>query len=77
MIKKDYQNWRNIYVLPFKTMAIIASFFFFHSYECLLIQTKNAFDKILSLSLDLGSLKINTYCVRRNQFCKGLLEGLT
>jgi hypothetical protein len=28
-MKENSQNWRNIYVLPFKTMAIMASCFFF------------------------------------------------
>jgi hypothetical protein len=51
---KEKSNWRNIYVLPFKTIAIIASCFFFHSYKCQRIQTKNQFDKILSLNFDLG-----------------------
>jgi hypothetical protein len=40
------------------------------------IQTKNPFDKILSLNFDLRPLKMNTYCVRLNQFCKGLSKGL-
>jgi hypothetical protein len=47
--------------------------FLFHSYECEGIQTKNPFDKILNLSFNLGALKVNTYCFRRNQFCKGLI----
>jgi hypothetical protein len=34
--------------------------FFFHSYECQGIQTKNSFDEILSLSFDLGPLKMNS-----------------
>jgi hypothetical protein len=34
-----------------------------HSYECQGIQTKNSFDKILSLHFDLGLLKVNTYGV--------------
>ncbi len=46
----------------------------FHSNECQGIQTTNPFDKILSLSFNFGPLK--TYCIRRNQFCKGLLKGL-
>jgi len=69
--KKNNQNWRNIYVLPFKTMEIMASCFSFHSYECQGIQSKNSFDKILSLSFDLGPLKVNTYCIKRNQFGRG------
>jgi len=77
MMKKNNQHWENIYILPFKTMAIMAScFFFFHSYDCQKIQTKNLFDKILSLSFDLGPLKINTYCIKRDQICKGLSKGL-
>jgi hypothetical protein len=37
-------------------MAIMASFFF-HSYECQGIQTKNPLGKILNLSFDLEPLK--------------------
>ncbi len=69
---KNSEDWRNIYVLQFRTMAIMASWSFSHSYECQGIQTQNPFDKILSLSFDLGPLKMNTYCVKLNQFCKGL-----
>jgi hypothetical protein len=36
----------------------MASCSFFHSYECQGIQTKNPFDKILSLSFDLRPLKM-------------------
>ncbi len=48
---------------------------FFHSYECQGIQTQNPFDKILSLIFDLEPLKVNTYRIRKNQFCKGLSKG--
>jgi hypothetical protein len=48
---------------------------FFHSYECQRIQTKNPFNKILRFNFDLGPLKMNTYCIRRNQL-KGLSKGL-
>jgi hypothetical protein len=41
-----------------KVMEIMTSFFF-HSYECQGIQIKNPFDEILSLSFDLGPLKVN------------------
>jgi hypothetical protein len=40
---------------------------FFHSYECQEIQTKNPFDEILSLSFDLGLLKVN----KKTKKCKG------
>jgi hypothetical protein len=63
--KKTNQNWINIYVSPFKAMAIMASCCFFHSYECHGIQTKNPFDGTLSLSFDLGPLKINTDSIRQ------------
>jgi hypothetical protein len=66
------QYWKNIYVLLFKTMAIMAKLVFAHSYEYQGIQIKNPFDKILSLNFDLGPLKVNTCCVRLNQFSKGL-----
>jgi hypothetical protein len=74
-MKKNNQNWRNIYVLPFKTMVIIAILFFFHSYECQRIQTKNPFDKIFSFSFNLGPLKVHIYCIRKNQFGKRLSKG--
>jgi hypothetical protein len=48
----------------------------FHSYECQGIQTKNPFDKILSLSFDLRPSKVNTSYIRLNQFCKRLSKGL-
>jgi len=73
---KNNQNWRNVHVLPFKTMPIMAKLVLSHSYECQGIQTKYPFDKILSLSFNLGPLKVNTYCVILNQFCKGLSKGL-
>jgi hypothetical protein len=38
---------------------------FFHSYECQRIQTQNPFDEILSLSFDLGPLKVNAYGIRQ------------
>jgi hypothetical protein len=38
---------------------------FFYLYECQRIQTKYPFDEILSLSFDLGPLKVNTYGVRQ------------
>jgi len=39
------------------------------------MQTKNSFDKILGLGFDLGHLKVNTYCIRKSQSCKGLSKG--
>jgi hypothetical protein len=39
------------------------------------MQTKNSFDKILGLGFDLGRLKVNTYCIRKSQSCKGLSKG--
>jgi hypothetical protein len=74
--KKNIQNWRNIYVLLFKTKDIMASCCFFHSYQCQGIQTKNSFDEIFNLNFDLGTLKMNTYCVKRNQFCKRLYKKI-
>jgi len=43
-----------------------------HSYVCQGIQTKNSFDEILSLSFDLGPLKVNNNESNMSQFCKGL-----
>jgi len=70
--KKNYQNWINIYVLPFQTMTIMVS----HSYVCQGIQTKNSFNEILSLSFDLGPLKVNNNESNMSQFCKGLSKWL-
>jgi hypothetical protein len=39
------QNWKDFLKKPFRTMAIMASFFF-HSYECQGIQTKISLGKI-------------------------------
>jgi hypothetical protein len=70
---KNNQDWKNIYILLFKAMVMMASLSF--SSECQGIQTQNPFDKILSLNFDLGPLKVNTYCVKLNQFSKGLSKG--
>jgi hypothetical protein len=47
-----------------------------HSYEYQRIQTKNPFDEMLSLSFDLGPLKVNSNVLNKSQFCKGLSKGL-
>jgi hypothetical protein len=49
---------------------------FFTRHLCQGIQTKNPFDKILSSNFNFGPLKTNTYCIKLNQFCKGLSKGL-
>ncbi len=74
--KKNNKNWINIYVLSFKAMVIKANYCFFYSYECQGIQTKNAFDEILSLNFDLKPLKVNSNVLDMNQFYKGLSKGL-
>jgi len=33
---------------------------------------KKSLDEILGFDFDLKELKVNTYYVKRNQFCKGL-----
>jgi hypothetical protein len=67
-MKIKSHNWRNIFVLPFKSMATM-SHLFFHSHECQKIQTINPYDKILNLNLNLKPLKVETYCIKRNEFC--------
>jgi hypothetical protein len=57
---------------PWQSWQVI----FFHSYECQKIQIKNPFVEILSLSFDLGPLKMNNNASKRSQFCKGLSKGL-
>jgi hypothetical protein len=54
--KKNSQNWLNVYVLPFKNYDNHGMLLFFHSEESQRIQTKNPFDKILSLNFDLRPL---------------------
>jgi hypothetical protein len=67
---KNIQNWKNIYVLSFKTMDIMASCFFFIHMNVKGFKPKIKLVKNFNLSFDLGTLKVNTYCVRRNQFCR-------
>ncbi len=45
-------------------MAIMASYCFFIQMNVKEFKQKNPFDEILSLSFDLGPLKMNTYGVR-------------
>jgi hypothetical protein len=58
---KNSQKWRNICVLPFKTMAIMAT-----CSILIYMNVKEFKPKIhlikLSLSFNLGPLKVNTYC---------------
>jgi hypothetical protein len=56
-------------------MAIMGSVFF-HSYEYQGIQTKNSFDEILSLSFDLGPLKVNTYGIKHESILQGTIKGI-
>jgi heme/copper-type cytochrome/quinol oxidase subunit 4 len=49
--KKNSQNWRNIYVLPFKAMTIIASFLFFIHMNVKEFRPKINLIKILTLIL--------------------------
>jgi hypothetical protein len=72
---KNSQDSRNIYVLPFKTMVIMASWSFLIHINVEEFKTKNPFDKILSLTFGSRLLKVDTYCVKLNQFCKGLSKG--
>jgi hypothetical protein len=48
----------------------------FLSYECQRTQSKNSFNPILSFGFNLGNLKIYIYCIRNNQFCKGISKWL-
>ncbi len=53
----------------------MANLFFGHSYEFQGIQIENLFDEILSLSFDLGPLKVNNNVLDRSKFCKELSKG--
>jgi hypothetical protein len=68
---KNNQNWKIFMFYHLKPWQLW-QVGLFHSYECQRIQTKNPFDKILSLNFDLKPLKVNNYCIKLNQFCKGL-----
>jgi hypothetical protein len=70
------QNQEFIYVLPFETMTILGKLFIFPSYECQKTQIKNLFDSDLSFGFNLKYLKMDTYCVKSKQVCKGLSKGL-
>jgi len=76
MTKENNQNWRNIYVLLFNTMAIMASCSFFIHMNVKQFKPKIHLIKNKKLKFDLKLLKMNTYCVKRNLFCKGLSKGL-
>jgi len=52
---KKKQSKLDIYVLPFKTMEIMASYYYFIHMN--VNQIKNPFVEILSSSFDLGLLK--------------------
>jgi hypothetical protein len=71
--KKNNQNWINIYVFSFKTMAFMASYYFLFMWMSKEFKTKNPFDEILSLTFDLKPLKLNNNVSDKGQFCKGFL----
>ncbi len=73
-IKENNQNWINIYVLSFKAMTIMASYYFFVHMNVKKFKPKIQFDEIISLSFDLELLKMNNV-LNNNQFCKGLSKG--
>ncbi len=52
----------------------MASCLIFHSYENQIIQTKNPFNKILSLSFDLRPLKMNTYGVKQESILQRTIK---
>jgi len=56
-------------------MTIIGSYYLFihkNVKEC----KPKIHDEIVGLGFDLGHLKMNTYCIRKSSFCKGLSKGL-
>jgi hypothetical protein len=73
-IKKNNQNWINVYVLPFKTMTFMASCcFFIHMYVNEFKQ-KNSFNDILYLSFGLKPLKVNIYDVRQESILQRTIK---
>ncbi len=73
--KEKNQNWINIYVLSFKDMEIMASYCSFIHMNVKEFKPKIHL-KILSLSFDLGPLKVNNNASNMSQFCKGLSKIL-
>jgi len=71
MAKKNSQN-RNIFMFYHLKSWQSWQVVLFYSYECQRIQTKNSFDKNFNFDFNLKPLKMNTYFIKRNQFCKRL-----
>ncbi len=65
--KENSQNWINIYVLPFKAMAIMACYCIFIHMNLKEFKPKI---HLMSLSFDLKPLKVNNNLLDKNQFCK-------
>jgi hypothetical protein len=60
-----------IYVLPFKTMAIMVSFFFFFFFIHMnVMNSKPKIHKIFNLSFDLRPLKVNIFALEGINFAK-------
>jgi hypothetical protein len=73
-IKKNNQNWINVYVLPFKTMAFTASCCFFIHMYVKEFKQKNSFNDILYLSFGLKPLKVNIYDVRQESILQRTIK---
>jgi hypothetical protein len=65
-------NFFRIYVLLFRTMSIMSSCYLFIHRN---VKTKNPFNEILGLSFDLRHLKLNTYYIKKSQFCKRIVKN--
>jgi ribosomal protein L23 len=66
--RKNSHKWKNIYVLPFKTMAIMASCCFFIHMN--VRNSKQKIHQIFNLSFDLKPLKVNIFTLEKIKFAK-------
>jgi hypothetical protein len=73
--KKKNQNWINIYLcFSISSHGNHGKLLLFPSYESQGIQTKNAFDEIVSLSFDSSPLKMNTYGIRQESILQRTIK---
>ncbi len=74
--KKNNQNWINIYVLPFKAMAILANCCFFIQINVKKFKPKIHLIKYLSLNFDLRLLRVNTYGIRQETILQKFIKNI-
>jgi hypothetical protein len=76
MLDINNQNQMFIFFITIWNHNNHGKLIFFPSYECQRTSSKNSFDPILNFGFNLGHLKMYIYCMKKNQFCKGIPKGL-